>query len=480
VRFPGFIGPSYTLQSVNVDCQRCLGWYPELDEIGTGKEREVASLVGVPGRRLLATIGAGPIRGEYTASTGVLYVVSGNKLYRVDSSWSETLIGTLGTSSGPVSMADNGIQLFVVDGSIQGYWVTLSTDSFTTVGSADNFLGADQVSFIDGYFIFNKLDSEQFFIAGPNSVTFDPSDISTAEGSPDSLIGHINDSRYLYLIGTESLETFWDSGNADFPFERLQGAMLPIGTEAPFSIQRFNGGIAFLGQDERGRGSVYQVQGLQPKRISTHAIEKVIAGLGSQALARAWSYRDSGHEFYCLNPYGSSTTWVYDASTSLWHERASLSNGALFRERSDCHAFAYNTNVVGDFDSGNIYALESAVYDDNGDEIPRVRTAPHVSNDMNRVRHNRFQLDMETGVGLDGSTSAIGYDPQMILDWSDDGGLTWSNEHWRSIGKLGKRKTRLIWNRLGQSRDRVYRLRQTDPVKSTLIGVELDVEEDAS
>lgn len=481
MRFVGFIGPSYTLQSVNVDCQRCLGWYPELNEIGTGKEREIASLRGTPGLRLLASVGVGPIRGAYVSSTGLFYIVSGDTLYQVDSNWDETEIDSLGTSSGPVSMADNGTHLFVVDGSTEGYHVVMASGSFTTVDSGDDFQGAEQVTYQDGYFIFNKPDSGQFYLSAINGVTFDPLDISTAEGSPDVLNGLISDSsRNLYLFGTESLEIFFNSGNADFPFERYPGANIPVGTQAPFTVEKFAGGVAWLGQDKKGRGIVYRTQGLQPQRISTHAIEKVISGLGDLSRARAWTYQYGGHEFYCLNLPGAETTWCFDSSTNLWHERATLSQGVLSRYRIDCHAFAHNTNVVGDFLEGKIYALDPDTYDDDGDALPRIRTSPHVSKDMNRVTHEAFYLDMETGVGLDGATTDQGNDPQMMLQWSDDGGHTWSNERWRSMGKLGKRKTRLRWSRLGQTDDRVYRVMQTDPVKSTLIGAELLLTEDAS
>ena len=37
-RVPGFVGPSYTLQSVNLDCQRSINWFLQKDEKGTGKD----------------------------------------------------------------------------------------------------------------------------------------------------------------------------------------------------------------------------------------------------------------------------------------------------------------------------------------------------------------------------------------------------------------------------------------------------------
>lgn len=477
MRFPGFIGPSYTLTSVNADCQRCINLYPELDETGTGKEKEVASLVGTPGLKLLASIGSGPVRGVYTASTGTLYVVSGNTLFKVDSGWNSQTLGTLLSNSGPVSLADNGIQLFLVDGT-NGYYVTLATDVFTQV-TDPNFLGADQVATQDGYFIFNEPGTKKFYISGLEAVTFNALDIASKEGTPDNIVGLVSDQRNLYLFGSLSTEVFYDSG-ATFPFERIQGAYIPVGCMAAFSIAKLQQAVYLLGQDTNGRGIVYRVQGYQAQRISTHALEKVISGFSASSLssARAWTYVQGGHGFYCLNFPGAESTWVFDTTTNLWHERASLNLGTLTRHKSDCAAFAYGNNIVGDYQSGNVYALDSQTYSDNGSPIPRIRSAPHITEGLNRVFHSHFQLDMETGVGIDGSGQ--GTSPLAVLQWSDDGGHTWSNEKQASPGAIGATLTRVLWRRLGASRDRVYRVRITDPVKVVLLGADLGLEQGAN
>jgi hypothetical protein len=159
----------------------------------------------------------------------------------------------------------------------------------------------------------------------------------------------------------------------------------------------------------------------------------------------------------------------------MWHERVYLNFWSLERDRADCHAIGYGENVVGDYQNGNLYALDQNYYTDNGTSIKRLRAAPHFSQDMVFIRHNSFQLDMEVGVGLDGTTQ--GTDPKVILRWSDDGGHSWSNEHWLDAGKIGKTKTRLKKRRLGMARDRVYEISITDPVKTVIIGAEIEVEQ---
>lgn len=478
MRFPGFIGPSYVSQSVNVDCQRCVNLYPEMNDLGTGKEREVASLVSTPGLRLLLTLPESPVRGIHAAANGDLFAVAGNKFYKISSGWVATELGSLSTSTGFVSMADNGIQVMAVDGTY-GYKVTIATEVFAQITDPD-FSGADLVTYQDGYFLFNKIGTDEMGFSGINDVTFDALDFATAEGSPDDLVGVISCSQNVYLLGSQSTEVFYNSGDADNPFQRIQGAIIDVGCAAPHSIAAMGGSVYFIGGDKGGRGIVYRTQGYQAVRISTQAIESVIRGISADDLtsAKAWTYQQGGHQFYCLNLPGADSTWVYDASTGLWHERTYLDLWGLERHRADCHALAHGENVVGDYENGKIYALDPDSYTDNGTAIVRMRTAPHLSKSLVRLFHTAFQLDMETGVGLDGSGQ--GSNPKAILQWSDDGGHTWSNERWASIGAMGARLTRAIWRRLGSSRDRVYRVTISDPVKVVLIGAEINFEEGVS
>ena len=478
MRFAGFIGPSYTLQSVNYDAQRCVNLFPQINEIGTGKEREVASFVMTPGLTLKATLGDGPIRGTHRGSNGVLYAVSDDKIYSLDSSFVSTELGTLNSVSGQVSFADNGTTLAIVDGA-DGYGVTMSTGAFAEFGDPD-FRPSDTVTFQDGYFIFNEANSGRFFISQLNSISFDALDFASAEGNPDELIAVLSDHRDLWLFGTKSTEVFFNSGNVDFPFERIQGAFVEHGCAAPFSVAKLNNDVFWLGQDDQGRGIVYRAAGYQPQRISTHAVEIAISGYADVSDAVAYTYQQNGHNFYVLNFTDANTTWVFDTSTNLWHERAFTNEGQFERHRANSHAFAYNQHIVGDYANGKIYSLDSEALSDAGEEITRQRVAPHIAEGMKRLFYNSFQLDLEVGVGLDGLSTVQGHDPQAMLDFSDDGGHTWSSEHWASFGKIGNRLRRCIWRKLGVSRDRIFRVTITDPVKIAIIGAQLDISGGAS
>lgn len=109
--------------------------------------------------------------------------------------------------------------------------------------------------------------------------------------------------------------------------------------------------------------------------------------------------------------------------------------------------------------------------------IRRLRQAPHLSDAQGWLYYARLQLDLESGVGLD---TGLGEDPQVMLQWSDDGGKTWSSEHWVSAGREGAYTWRAQWRRLGRSRDRVFRVVLTDPVKATWIDAFMDLDRGTS
>jgi hypothetical protein len=471
MRFPGFIGPSYTLSSVNYDCQRTLNMYPEFNELRTGKEGEVEALIGTPGLALLAAIGSGPIRGMWFTSTGLLFVVSGTTVYIVDSMWVGTSVGTLLTGSGPVGMADNGLQLVIVDGS-NGYYITLPGGSVTQITDI-NFIGSNTVSFQDGYFIFVKPNSAQFYLSDLNAVTFNAPANTAKNGFSDNIVRHECSNRNLWLLGDQTTEVWFNAGTNNNPFQYISGSMSHIGCVSSFAVTKMANTIFWLGKDQTGDGIVYMANGYAPQRISNSAVELAFSNYSTLTDAISYSYQENGHQFFVLTFPTASATWCYDTLTGMWHERAYNNGGALIRHRSNCYAFAYSTHVVGDYSNGNIYNLSPTTYTDNGTAIIRQRVTPHISKDMDRVFYNSFQLDFESAIGLDGSGQ--GTSPQAILQWSNDGGHTWSNEHWAQLCPIGAMAERTIWRRLGQSRNRVFKVTISDPIKVVMFGAELEL-----
>lgn len=465
------LGSAYVARSVNAADARMVNLFPEIvPEAG----KEPAFLNRAPGLRLLASVGLGPIRGLW-AFGGYMYVVSRDKLYKVDSGYNATELGTVAGTSGPVSMSDNGTQLFVACNP-QGYIYNATTDVFQQITDAD-YPGAVTVGYLDGYFVFSEPNSQRIWITSLlDGTSVDPLDFASAEGAPDGVVGIIIDHRELWVYGTNSVEVWYNSGNADFPLSRIQGAFNELGCAAAYSIAKMDNGLFWLGQDARGQGIVYRANGYTGQRISTHAVEWQIQQYNDISDAIGYTYQQEGHSFYVLTFPSANKTWVYDASTQAWHERAGFAAGEFTRHRSNCQVFFNGETIVGDYENANLYAFDLDVYADNGATqkwLRSWRALPTGQNNLNATAHHTLQIDMESGTGLN---SGQGSDPQVILRWSDDGGHTWSNEHWMSMGKIGEYYRRAIRRRLGMTeklRDRVYEISGTDPVKIVIMGAEL-------
>ena len=467
------LGSTYVARSVNAADARMVNLFPEIIPEG-GKEP--AFLNRAPGLKFKLVVGLGPIRGLWQYG-GNMYVVSRNKLYKVTPNYLVTVLGTVSGTSGPVSMADNGTQLFVACNG-PSYIYNATTNVFAQITDSD-FPGAVTVGYLDGYFVFNEPNSQKIWVTALlDGTSVDPLDFASAEGSPDGVVGIIVDHREVWVYGTNSVEVWYNSGNADFPLSRIQGAFNELGCVAAYSIAKMDNGLFWLGQDARGHGIVYRANGYTGQRISTHAIEWQIQQYGNLSDAIGYTYQQDGHSFYVLIFPSANATWVYDVATQAWHERAGFVNGEFTRHRSNCQVFFNSEVLVGDYQNGIIYAFDLDDFSDNGSIqkwLRSWRALPTGQNNLKRTAQHSLQLDLETGVGLN---LGQGSDPQVMLRWSDDGGHTWSSEHWVSIGKIGEYYRRAIWRRLGMTmkiRDRVYEVSGTDPVKIAVMGAELIV-----
>lgn len=467
------LGSAYVARSVNAADNRMINLFPEIIPEG-GKEP--AFLNRAPGLKLKVSVGLGPIRGLWEFN-GNLYVVSRDKLYKVDSTYAVTTLGTVAGTSGPVSMADNGTQLFVACNG-PSFIYNATTNAFAQITDSD-FPGAVTVAYLDGYFVFNEPNSQKIWVTALlDGTSVDPLDFASAEGSPDGVVGIIADHREVWVFGTNSVEVWYNSGNADFPLSRIQGAFNELGCAAPYSIAKMDNGLFWLGKDARGQGIVYRANGYTGQRISTHAVEWQIQQYANMSDAIGYTYQQDGHSFYVLIFPQADRTWVYDVATQAWHERAGFANGEFTRHRSNCQAFFQGDVLVGDYQNANVYAFDLEDYSDNGSIqkwLRSWRALPTGQNNLKRTAQHSLQLDCETGVGLN---LGQGSDPQVMLRWSDDGGHTWSSEHWTAIGRIGEYGKRAFWRRLGMTmklRDRVYELSGTDPVKIAIVGAELIV-----
>jgi hypothetical protein len=446
----------YLPRSGSQSVERAVNLYAEPSEQG-GKT--VVTLHGTPGLAPWSTVGSGLIRGVY-AFRDDLYVVSGTTLYVVDrTSKVATTIGTV-AGTGPVRMVDNGTHVVVCA-------VTYSYAANRTEIVQLPEQNLCSVAYQDGYVLFVQRGTQNFWISGlDDATTIDALDFTTVDAFADNVLAIVSNNREVFIFKEHSAEVFYNSGDATFPFSRNPSGFMERGIAAPGTVAKAQNLIFWLGDDLR----VYRAAGYQPAPISTPAIERFIREASDPLSAEAFAYTQEGHTFFVLN-FGDKTI-CYDVTTGLWSERESADLG---RWRVGSYAYLYDTHIVGDIETSDLYELDLDTYDEDGDEIERTLQFPPLSTGARFGIMSGLFVDMETGVGL---ASGQGSAPVVMLDWSDDDGRTFGSEVTASldIGGVGRYRTRVTFNRLGRFSNRTYRLKISDPVKVAILGAEARIE----
>ena len=381
-----------------------------------------------------------------------------------------TIIKAFGTGSG-------GAGTYTVSASQSVSSTTIYALNWTVLPSTDGaFEGGGTVDITDNYFVYNKPNSQLWAASDLLSPITDPLSFASKDGSPDDLVSIIVDRREVYLLGEMSSEVWINSGAVPFPFTRIPGTSTQQGIAAQWSMSRMGNSFAYVSKNNRGEAMVVRMNGYFPERISTHAVETTLVNQNVSD-AVAWTYQLEGHEVYVVSfpSVGENgLTWAYDNTTGLWHKWLYRNNQNQFeRHRGNCCAFFNQQVLVGDYENGKIYQLSRNYYTDDGQPIRRIRRAPHLVSDLQRQYFHELQIQFQPGVGL---STGQGEDPQAMLRWSNDGGSTWSNEYWTSIGKQGKYQNRAIWRRLGWSRDKIFEVSISDPVKAVIVSANLKAE----
>ena len=444
-------------RSANVTAQRRVNMY--LEQVIDGeKQRTVA--YRTPGLKKILELGS-PVRG-WGAVNDVLYVVAGNTLFEINTVYAVTVIGTLNTSNGPVSMSTNPLELIIVD-STSGYTYNYGTLTFAEITDV-GFLGGDTVTFLNSFFIVNNPDSGRFQkSASYDGMNWDATEVATAESAPDNLVIVGADHGELILLGESTTEIWVGVDAIDFPFQKA-GSAIEWGCAARETARKFDNSIVWLARNRLGSAQIIRLDGYTPTRISTFDLESIINGYSNAVLsaATAFSYMYNGHPFYQIN--FSESSWLYDGSNGVWSQ---VKGYGINRHRANYGVIFNSVVLVSDFENGNIYTLDENTYDDNGQPLIAEITSQHVFQGNDRISFSKMWVDVEMGVG---TTSGQGENPQIALQVHKDHGHIPLNKRYASLGKIGEYKGRVIFTRLGQARDWVFTISISDPVKVALMG----------
>lgn len=461
MKFPGFLAGTYYNRVPNSASSRTINMYPEIVESGTGKDDENSILLSVPGQKLELTMPQGPVRGLYRTAKDNIICVAGSTVYYISysGSWTITPIIDLTTSTGEVSIQDgipnllggapnNGLVncIIIVDGSDRGVLIEDGTSTAVQLNTGNAFAGASFVTFQDGFFIFSPRVSQKTqkvaFAADPYNI--DALDYVVVNNTPGYVTRAISDHGLIWIF-TSRASSIWQltgDGVTTNAYSSIPGSYAEGGCNFPFTIQKMGGNMMWVQSDDRGIGQVFVNEGYKGTRVSTHSVELWTSQLEDLSKLTSWTYQQDGHTFYILNHPDSDTTWAFDLTTKAWSERVFFKNGEYNRDLIANHCVYGQMHLAGAYNSGKVFSLNNEVYTIDGEPMLRERISPTQSNSLNRFFVSEFQLDLETGMGLDG----LGY-PYVIGQDTSATPVTQTLTNW----PLKKTNTYNIFNFLNES-----------------------------
>lgn len=412
------------------------------------------------------TGGAG-IRAALKLDEDTYYVVSGQKVFKVTSLGAVTSLGIVGSAStvGLVTMVRNRAATPQIGILVDALYYTIASDVLTPYDlAAKPIVGAVSIAVLDGYFVLFTESGSYYLTAVDNATSINVADTAKCESSPDKGVTNIALNRSMVFFSERSIE-FWDNTGGAFPFTRT--ATRNVGCYAGGSVAEVSETLAFIAHDQ----TVRMLSGYDAQIISTPAVERSIVAESDVTLIRATSWTEAGHSFYQIS--GTGFTWVYDTKTGFWTERRSVD---LDRSRVSVAINTKTRLILGDYASATLYQSSQSDYAEAGDDIIMQVVIPVMHQFPASYAHEETDIDVMTGVGLN-STSPELSNPQLMLDYSDDGGVHFRNERQLDLGVEADRLRRVRAFRLGRSgpKGRNYRIRVSASVARCLMGMAIKV-----
>lgn len=438
-------GQTYQDRSPQLSAQLTCNMY-----LGKGREGESRFvLYDFPGCKPFVT-GVGADRGM-TLFNEQVYHVQGSTLYRISSGGTATTIGTINGAGRCIFRNDGSLLVIVADGVVYVYdGTTLTVENDADLESPNG------VAYLNNQFLFDG-DGGRFVSADAGTTDIDGLSYATAESHPDDIMIPYDFGQLVYMFGRHSIEPWFNSGTGSPPFDRLEQGIIQIGLGAIYSVAN-NESFLFFVSDS---GAIYQLSGSNAERISTPAIEYLIKDY-DRSSAVGFCFTWHGQDFYQVS--FNEKTLLYSNTYNYWVE---LSYG-LYGDRhlANSYVYAYGKHLVADYASGNVYELDALTYTDNGEVRLRSRIMPPLNGAQvglhgRRITVGRLQLDMEVGVGL---ITGQGSTPQIMCEWSNDGGFTWGNQSFVEIGETGNYMQKVEFFQFANGYSLVAKITCSDPI----------------
>ena len=454
---------SYESRSLPVSAQRTVNFYPE--PVPDGKAPSV--LMSWPGAKLL--VGSGGLnRGMLpTPWKGDVYLVNGQNLYKLSSSMVMSDVGDIPGGERCVMAASQNYVYVVTEGKV--YRCNGSTTAEVTDADLES---PNSGAFISSFMIYDGSQGRFVVSDAGDGGSINSLNYATAESMPDDL-------RFVYtfrdvalMVGERSIEPWYVSGSGSPPVDKIQGGTIPVGAPGNYCMTNTDIAVYYLGHDR----IFYRLEGYNARQVSTPAVNNALSKYSEVSDCFAFALKLEWQSFIVFQFPSEDQTWVFSETHSRWFE---LCSGVDYqRHLANGYCFAFGKHLITDYQSGNVYEWDLDTFEDNSKTVARERTTQaYTSRQFGQagksVFWNSIELVVNPGNGL---LTGQGSDPQVMMSFSDDGGITWSQEYWASIGQTAQHEWRVQWYDLGMSESRIYKFRVTDPVDMNIIDLYADIE----
>jgi hypothetical protein len=412
----------------------------------------------------LALPGTDPIRGWIDVD-GTLYAVAGRQVYSITANNTVTSIGGH-PSEGTIYMERNlrdVPQIVIV--SSDGVYSVIDNNVISRIDDTD-LAPPTSLAYSDGFMAVTQNNGRWAHSNDNNAAQYDGLAYATAESNPDTVIRVVTKQREFVLFGTRSTEFWQNVGTSPFAYQRSQS--IEIGCGAAGSVAKVEQTLMWVADDF----SVRIMIGYQGQKVSTHAVDRAIRNAPDRDKLRAVMWRSGGHTFYALS--SAAFTWVYNLTTGKWHNKQSY---GINRWKGNL-AIEFNGKIlIADYANAKIYEMKPETFNESTDPLVVKIVTPAIHITPSRLRFNALYVDVVTGVGDTAATPET-VTPELMMRYSDDGGITWSSEYRASIGKLGETRRRVVFRRLGMSgqQGRVFELNCSAAVVRGFLGASVDVD----
>ena len=384
---------------------------------------------------------SGPCRGMLNVYGKGLYVIGGTQVALFAADGTATLCtGTVpGNDVASMAVNQNGTpQIGIVS---NGTYSVLDTgaNAITQPGLA-NLPSPNSVTFLDGYLVFSIPNGRMYHTDLNDALTVNALAYGTIASRAGQFQRVVTFRGALICLKDTSFEIWEDAGTTPFAFARIR-ANIDIGCVAPASVADVAETLIWVDQNS----IVRQLTASEPERISIHALERAIDALTATERASLYGVytQYAGHACYALtSPYW---TWEFDLATKLWRERASSGLPNWFARGFAQYA---GFSLVGSQSDAHLHAINAAAMTESGNPFIFTAQSAPVHAFPKGLAFHRFDVDVIPGVGVTG-TDADAASPQIMLDWSDDGGRTWKGGRTASLGNAGERMKKVSFHQLG-------------------------------